>query len=310
MEKIRIQKLIADSGYCSRRKAEDLISKGRVKLNGRPVKLGDKASARDIITIDGERIYVPKTKKFVYIMMNKPRGYVTTMSDELGRKCVNELLEGVNERVYPVGRLDRNSEGLLLFTNDGNFANGIMHPAKQISKTYRVTVRPDINDEQLVALADGIDLDGKKTLPATVIVKDKEPGRVVLLMTIKEGRNRQIRRNFEGYEDIINKIGREELRIIESFSNGMVDGYGIYAVYPEQITIYDFDGNDFDIIDGIIRTILFKGQFKGINSCEFKLVDNDKNKIAADLNFIENRGGYIRNIDEFMNNCKKCKELR
>ena len=188
MEKIRIQKLIADSGYCSRRKAEDLISKGRVKLNGRPVKLGDKASARDIITIDGERIYVPKTKKFVYIMMNKPRGYVTTMSDELG---------SVNERVYPVGRLDRNSEGLLLFTNDGNFANGIMHPAKQISKTYRVTVRPDINDEQLVALADGIDLDGKKTLPATVIVKDKEPGRVVLLMTIKEGRNRQIRRMCE-----------------------------------------------------------------------------------------------------------------
>ena len=111
------------------------------------------------------------------------------------------------------------------------------------------------------------------------------------------------KKNFEGYEDIINKIGREELRIIESFSNGMVDGYGIYAVYPEQITIYDFDGNDFDIIDGIIRTILFKGQFKGINSCEFKLV-------AADLNFIENRGGYIRNIDEFMNNCKKCKELR
>lgn len=96
------------------------------------------------------------------------------------------------------------------------------------------------------------------------------------------------KKNFEGYEDIINKIGREELRIIESFSNGMVDGYGIYAVYPEQITIYDFDGNDFDIIDGIIRTILFKGQFKGINSCEFKLVDNDKNKIAADLNFIEN----------------------
>ena len=91
MEKIRIQKLIADSGYCSRRKAEELISKGRVKLNGRPVKLGDKASARDIITIDGERIYVPKTKKFVYIMMNKPRGYETTMSDELGRKCENEL---------------------------------------------------------------------------------------------------------------------------------------------------------------------------------------------------------------------------
>lgn len=197
MEKIRIQKIIADSGYCSRRKAEELMTKGRVKLNGHPVKPGDKATVRDIITVDGERIYIPKTKKYLYIMMNKPRGYVTTMNDELGRKCVTELLDGIDERVYPVGRLDRNSEGLLLFTNDGNFANCIMHPAKQIAKTYRVTVRPDINDEQLVALSDGIELDGRKTLPATVVVKDKEPGRVVLLITIKEGRNRQIRRMCE-----------------------------------------------------------------------------------------------------------------
>lgn len=197
MEKIRIQKIIADSGYCSRRKAEELMTKGRVKLNGHPVKPGDKATVRDNITVDGERIYIPKTKKFLYIMMNKPRGYVTTMNDELGRKCVTELLDGIDERVYPVGRLDRNSEGLLLFTNDGNFANSIMHPAKQIAKTYRVTVRPDINDEQLVALSDGIELDGRKTLPATVVVKDKEPGRVVLLITIKEGRNRQIRRMCE-----------------------------------------------------------------------------------------------------------------
>ncbi|MGN1086366.1 MAG: pseudouridine synthase [Porcipelethomonas sp.] len=197
MEKIRIQKIIADSGYCSRRKAEELMTKGRVKLNGHPVKPGDKATVRDIITVDGERIYIPKTKKYLYIMMNKPRGYVTTMNDELGRKCVTELLDGIDERVYPVGRLDRNSEGLLLFTNDGNFANSIMHPAKQIAKTYRVTVRPDINDEQLVALSDGIELDGRKTLPATVVVKDKEPGRVVLLITIKEGRNRQIRRMCE-----------------------------------------------------------------------------------------------------------------
>lgn len=197
MEKIRIQKIIADSGYCSRRKAEELMTKGRVKLNGHPVKPGDKATVRDIITVDGERIYIPKTKKYLYIMMNKPRGYVTTMNDELGRKCVTELLDGIEDRVYPVGRLDRNSEGLLLFTNDGNFANSIMHPAKQIAKTYRVTVRPDINDEQLVALSDGIELDGRKTLPATVVVKDKEPGRVVLLITIKEGRNRQIRRMCE-----------------------------------------------------------------------------------------------------------------
>lgn len=197
MEKTRIQKIIADSGYCSRRKAEAFISAGRVKVNGRPVKLGDKAGVRDIITVDGERIYIPRRKVKRYIMLNKPRGYVTTMEDELGRRCVTELLEDVEERVYPVGRLDRNSEGLLLFTNDGAFANSIMHPSKEIGKTYRVTVRPDINDEQLVSLSEGVEIDGRKTLPATVVVKTKEPGRVVLLITIKEGRNRQIRKMCE-----------------------------------------------------------------------------------------------------------------
>jgi len=197
MEKKRIQKILADSGFCSRRKAEALMTAGRVKVNGHPVKPGDKAGGRDIITVDGERVYIPKKKNYIYLMLNKPRGYVTTMSDEMGRRCVTELLEGVEERVYPVGRLDRNSEGLLLFTNDGNFANSIMHPAKQITKTYRVTVRPDITDEQLVALSDGVVIDGRKTLPANVVVKDKQPNRVVLLITIKEGRNRQIRKMCE-----------------------------------------------------------------------------------------------------------------
>ena len=197
VEKIRIQKMIADSGVCSRRKAEELISRGRVKFNGHPVKLGDKCGFKDIITIDGERLYIPKKKSFRYIIMNKPRGYVTTVSDELDRRCVMDLLDDVEDRVYPVGRLDRNSEGLLLFTNDGEFANSIMHPSRHIAKTYRVTVRPDISDEQLIQLSEGVDIDGKRTLPATVIVKDKQPGRVVLLMTIKEGRNRQIRKMCE-----------------------------------------------------------------------------------------------------------------
>lgn len=197
MEKIRIQKMIADSGYCSRRKAEEFISKGRVKLNGHPVKLGDKCGYKDLITIDGERLYMPRKKNFVYIMMNKPRGYVTTVSDELDRRCVMDLLDGVEERVYPVGRLDRNSEGMLLFTNDGEFANSIMHPSRHVSKTYRVTVRPDISDEQLVKLSGGVEIDGKMTLPATVVVKEKQQGRVVLLITIKEGRNRQIRKMCE-----------------------------------------------------------------------------------------------------------------
>lgn len=182
---------------CSRRKAEELIQQGRVKVNGRPVSIGDGATYNDVITVDGERIYVEKKRKKYYIMLNKPRGYVTTMSDELDRRCVTELLTGIDERVYPVGRLDRNSEGLLLFTNDGQFANDIMHPSKHISKTYRVTVRPDITEEQLIQLADGVVIDGKKTLPATVSVLTKEEGRVVLRIVIKEGRNRQIRKMCE-----------------------------------------------------------------------------------------------------------------
>ena len=197
MEKIRIQKMIADCGYCSRRKAEELMQQGRVKLNGHPVKPGDKCGFKDLITIDGERLMLPRKRNFVYIMLNKPRGYVTTVSDELERRCVMDLLEDVEERVYPVGRLDRNSEGLLLLTNDGEFANSIMHPSRHVSKTYRVTVRPDISDDQLVALSEGVVIDGRKTLPANVVVKSKETGRVVLLITIKEGRNRQIRKMCE-----------------------------------------------------------------------------------------------------------------
>ena len=198
MEKIRIQKIISDSGYCSRRKAEELIEKGRVKVNGHPVSLGDKALAgRDLVTIDGERIDTPKKRKYLYLMLNKPRGYVTSRSDELDRKCVTELLSTVKERVYPIGRLDRNSEGLLLFTNDGEFANNIMHPSKHVSKTYRVTVRPDITDDQLVRLTEGVIIDGKKTLPSTINVLAKEQGRVVLQMVIREGRNRQIRKMCE-----------------------------------------------------------------------------------------------------------------
>ncbi len=198
MEPVRIQKIIADSGYCSRRKAEEYILKGKVKVNGHPVKLGDKAGVKDEITVCGERLYRPKKKNYIYLMLNKPRGYVTTVSDELDRKCVIDLLDGVEERVYPVGRLDKNSEGLLLFTNDGNFANNVMHPSRHLAKTYRVTVRPDITDEQLVTMSSGMEIDGHKTQPAVINVLSREPGRVVLLMTIREGRNRQIRKMCEG----------------------------------------------------------------------------------------------------------------
>lgn len=197
MEKIRLQKLIAETGVCSRRKAEEYIKSGKVKVNGRVASIGDGATYDDVIMLDGQRVYATKKRNKYYIMLNKPRGYVTTMSDELDRKCVTELLEGIDERVYPIGRLDKNSEGLLLFTNDGRFANNIMHPSRHISKTYRVTVRPSITEEQLVQLSDGVVIDGRKTLPATVNVVTEEEGRVVLTIVIREGRNRQIRKMCE-----------------------------------------------------------------------------------------------------------------
>lgn len=197
MEKIRLQKIIAESGLCSRRKAEEYIKQGKVKVNGRVASIGDGATIKDIISVDGERIYLSKKREKYYIMLNKPRGYVTTMSDELDRRCVTELLEDFPERVYPIGRLDRNSEGLLLFTNDGKFANDIMHPSRHVSKTYRVTVRPGITDEQLVQLSEGVVIDDRKTLPANVTVLTQEQGRVVLQIVIREGRNRQVRKMCE-----------------------------------------------------------------------------------------------------------------
>lgn len=212
MEKIRLQKIISESGVCSRRKAEELISKGLVKVNGQVCKIGDKADpSKDIITVDGQKLKFERKKKYRYIMLNKPRGYVTTMSDELDRKNVTELLDGIDERVYPIGRLDKNSEGLLLFTNDGKFANDIMHPSRHITKTYRVTVRPGVNEEQLVKLSEGVMIDGKKTLPAAVHVLDNKPGRVVLQITISEGRNRQIRKMCEAVELEVARLKRTSI---------------------------------------------------------------------------------------------------
>lgn len=192
---VRIQKIIAESGYCSRRKAEELIEQGAVTVNGRPCALGDKAdAARDVIKVHGETVgKVPVEKR--YIMLNKPRGYITTMADEQGRKTAADLLEGVEERVVPVGRLDRNSEGLLLFTNDGNFANEITHPSKHVSKTYRVTIDGRVSEDQLMRLSSGVELDdGTVTMPCTVNVITEEPERTVLRMVIRQGLNRQIRR--------------------------------------------------------------------------------------------------------------------
>ena len=195
---IRIQKVLSDQGVLSRRKAEEAIRAGRVTVNGRPAVIGHPVNpARDVVAIDGHRVVFRKKKHNLYILLHKPRGVVTTTSDEQNRKCVLDLLGDLPERVYPVGRLDRNSEGLLLLTNDGELANQVMHPSHHLAKTYRVTVRPGITDEQAAQMSAGVELDGKPTLPATVLVLEKQEGRAVLQITVQEGRNRQIRRMCE-----------------------------------------------------------------------------------------------------------------
>ena len=191
--KVRLQKYLSECGVASRRKAEDLIVAGKVKVNGKPASIGDKIDpARDTVVVAGKKI--KRSKKNTYIMLHKPRGFITTLSDEMGRKCVAQLIEDVGTRVYPVGRLDRDSEGLLLLTDDGEFANSLTHPARHVPKTYRVTVRPTITEEQITALTTGIEIDGRMTLPSEVRVLEKKEGRVVLEIIIYEGRNRQIRK--------------------------------------------------------------------------------------------------------------------
>lgn len=218
MAQERLQKFLSECSVASRRKSEELIAEGRVWVNGKKANIGDKVDPiRDTVTVNGKKVTAVKDK--YYILLNKPRGYVTTMSDELGRKCVKELVSDVGAVVYPVGRLDRDSEGMLLMTNDGEFANNIMHPRKHISKTYRVTVRNKVTDEQVKKLETGVMIDERETLPAEVHILERKDERSVLEIIIYEGRNRQIRKMCEGVGlDVIrlkrNAIGSVKLGML------------------------------------------------------------------------------------------------
>ena len=188
----RLQKIIAARGLCSRRQAEQWIQEGRVMLNGITAQLGQTADPdTDEILVDGKKL--PGAGKKVYLMLNKPRGYVTTLSDEKGRKNAAQLVTGCGQRVYPVGRLDMDSEGLLLFTNDGEFANLLMHPKHEVEKTYRVWVN-GYSEENLGLLGQPIELDGYRIRQPKVRLVYQEGNRAVLEVTIHEGRNRQVRR--------------------------------------------------------------------------------------------------------------------
>ncbi len=218
-DRIRLQKYLSECSVASRRKSEELIEQGKVKINGHPARLGDKVSPRsDVVTVGGQRIVRPKGNR-VYIMLHKPRGFVTTMSDEMGRRCVADLLDDAPARVYPVGRLDRDSEGLLLCTNDGDFANRMMHPSGHVPKTYRVTVRPPVSDEQLDRLRTGVVIDGRPTAPCEVSILADEDSRVVLRVILQEGRNRQIRKMCE---EVGLEVARLKRTAVGSLTLGML----------------------------------------------------------------------------------------
>lgn len=189
----RLQKILSGRGVCSRRKAEEYITAGRVCVNGAIAKLGDSADPdQDQILLDGKPL--PSANDYVYIMLHKPRGFVTTLSDEKGRKNAAQLVADCGVRVYPVGRLDMDSEGLLLFTNDGDFANLLMHPKHEVNKTYHVVVS-GYSPEKLEKLMQPVTLDGYTIRkPEVKLVRILSDGKAQLSVTIHEGRNRQVRR--------------------------------------------------------------------------------------------------------------------
>lgn len=191
--KERLQKILSARGLASRRKAEEMILAGRVLCNGRVCSLGEAADPEvDKITVDGQPI--PEATAPVYLMLHKPKGYVTTLSDEKGRRNAAQLVADCGCRVYPVGRLDMDSEGLLLFTNDGEFANMLMHPKHEVNKTYRVEVE-GYTLAGLERLSKPMTLDGcKLRIPDVRLLNDRRDGAAALEITIHEGRNRQVRR--------------------------------------------------------------------------------------------------------------------
>ena len=228
---VRLQKFMAEQGVASRRKSEELIAAGKVKVNGHVAHIGDKINPyKDLVTVGKQKLINVRNCKMIYIMLHKPRGYVTTVSDERGRKTVMDLIPDIKERVYPVGRLDKDSEGLLILTNDGAFTHAMTHPSHEYAKVYRVTVRPKITDEALYNLRHGIEIDGKMTTPAEVTVLTQEENRVVLEFILREGRNREIRKMCEsqGLE-----VARLKRTAIGSLKLGML-AQGKYRELSEQ----------------------------------------------------------------------------
>jgi 23S rRNA pseudouridine2605 synthase len=213
----RLQKFIANTGYTSRRKAEELIQKGKVKVNGNIVReMGVKVDSKDLIEVEGNLLNHENVEQKVYYLLNKPRGVITSTSDDKNRKTVVDLI-ATNKRIYPVGRLDYDTTGILLLTNDGELANLLMHPSSHIDKVYIAKIRGLIGKKQLQELSNGVYIDGKKTSKAKARIKkyDKKTDASIVEITIHEGRNHQVKKMFEaiGYEVL--KLKREKYAFLD-----------------------------------------------------------------------------------------------
>ncbi len=208
MTEERLQKYLAGAGVASRRASETMILEGRVAVNGKVVKeLGTKVvPGKDKVTVDGKPI--KQEEKMVYLLMNKPAGYLTTVKDTHDRPTVMDLLTDVKYRVFPVGRLDFETEGLLLLTNDGDFAYRMTHPKFKIKKTYLATVQGELTKERLAMLRNGVELEDGKTAPAEVNIVRQEKHRTVVEITIHEGKNRQVRRMFKAVKNPVLELKR------------------------------------------------------------------------------------------------------
>ncbi len=208
MEKIRLQKFFTDMGIMSRRASEKVIIAGNVKINGKTAQLGDKVDPENDTVVYNGKVIKPKSEKKHYIMLNKPLGYVTTSSDEKGRETVLSLVSDLGERVYPVGRLDMYSEGLLILTNDGELTNRLTHPKHHMQKVYSVIIKGEISPDTLHKLNSPMEIDGYKLKPVKVRVVSMKNGNTNALFTLSEGRNRQIRKMCEQVGLIIMRLTR------------------------------------------------------------------------------------------------------
>jgi pseudouridine synthase len=211
----RLQKIIARAGITSRRKAEEFILEGRVKVNGRVVtELGSKADPeRDHVKVDGKLIHFKQPR--AYLILNKPKGYVTTLSDPEGRPTVLDLLKGVRQRVFPVGRLDYDTEGLLLLTNDGDLAHALMHPSYEVPKTYLAKVKGVLTDDKIKKLEKGVPLPDGKTAPCSIKKVRKTQENSWLEVTLHEGKKRQVRRMLERVGHPVLKLKRIRYAFLE-----------------------------------------------------------------------------------------------